>query len=75
MSEDYKLKVGDKYLSISVDAKELLWLCWKAMTQGEKYINLGAFKNKDKQDSNHPDYKSGQVSVWIKTKEAKEESL
>ena len=68
-----KLEVGDKYLSISIKASDILALSLKAVLDGEKYINLAGFKNKDKLEDKHPDYKggSGLVSIWIKKKEDK----
>ena len=72
-NKNNKLEVGDKYLSISVKASDILALRLKAVMDGDKYINLAGFKNKEKELETHPDYKggSGLVSIWIKKKEDK----
>ena len=69
-----KLEKGDRYLSISVKSSDLLAECLKAALTGEKYINIAAFKNKEKDGDSHPDYKSAVCAVWIKEKKEGTES-
>lgn len=52
-----KLEVGEKYLSIKL--------------VGHDYVK--AFPNKDKENSNEPDFKGDGIAVWIQEKQAPKE--
>lgn len=52
-----KLKVGEKYLSVSV--------------LGGK--GIGCFKNKDKKKKEEPDYKGDGIAIWINEKQPPKE--
>jgi len=48
-----KLKPGEKYLSVKI--------------VGHDYIP--AFKNKDKQKDNEPDFKGDGIAIWVRKKQ------
>lgn len=52
MNENKKLLDGEKYLLIKITGHNL----------------VAAFKNKDKNKPNQPDYKSDGVAIWVTTK-------
>ena len=72
-----KLDVGEKFLSISIDANMLLGLATRAMIDKRKTVNFSVFKNKDKKDDGHPDFRNleARAAVWISTKKNNDEKL
>lgn len=71
MEKNKGLPTGEKYLSISLKVGELLALCIKASVEGQKYVNIAGFKNKEKSKETEADYSGAEASIWIKTKQAK----
>jgi len=69
--ESKKLKVGDKYLSISLDSAKLLALSMKAVNDGEQFVSVAAFKSDNGDDPNKPVYESFGVKVWLNKKKEK----
>lgn len=71
MEKNKGLATGEKYLSISLKVGELMALCTKAAVEGQKYVNIASFKNKEKSKETEPDYSGAEASIWIKTKQVK----
>lgn len=57
MTENKPLEIGEKYLSIQILGG----------------LNVACFKNKNKTEDKHPDYKGDGIAIWIREKKAPEQ--
>lgn len=64
MSEKRQLQPGEEYLSIQLDAKEMLWRAHQALQQGKEKIYTAAFRNTNKQKDKEPIFHSDHVAIW-----------
>jgi hypothetical protein len=60
-----ELQPGEEYLSVQLDAKEMLWKAMQALQKNEEKIYTAAFRNDQReQGDNKPIYKSESVAIW-----------
>ena len=64
MGEKKQLQPGEEYISIQLDAKEMLWKALHAMKDGKEKIHTAAFKNHNRQKDTEPIYRSDSVAMW-----------
>jgi len=62
------LEVGEKYLSIKMDASQTLKLVLEAIRDNKEHVMFAAFKNDKKTESKHPSFVTKGCGVWIMSK-------
>ena len=63
--EKKSLEIGDKYLSISLNADVLLAKSLRAVLNGESKVIIPAFKYEGEESETAPKYTSSIVAVWL----------
>jgi len=71
--ESKQLEPGEKYLSVQISAKDLLYEAHKAIADGKDKINFPAFTNpKAVDDPQQPKWHSSSIAIWENKKKAPE---
>lgn len=58
------MEPGEEYLTIKLDAKEMLWRAHEALVQGRDKIQTAAFYKKDRTSESQPVFKGRDVAIW-----------
>lgn len=67
------MEPGEEYLTIRLDAKEMLWAAHRALMRGVDNIQTAAFYNKDRTSDNQPVFKGRDVAIWRNKKQSQQQ--
>ncbi len=64
------LNEGQKYMSIKLDAAQMLYAAQRAVVAGQDKIDVALFENLDKGNDQKPHYKNQHHALWINEKKS-----